>query len=94
MNNSQQKQVALKYIPKEQRWADKDSNISTYSSFFSDTIDKLKDVLPLSFNAKEYYIQGLAVLETKAKYTITKRCWVTTSKLHPPKIYEDSGQNV
>ena len=87
--------IPLKYLPKKQRWVDKKSNVSKYSSFFSDTIDKLNEALPLSNKAKTYYIQGLAVIETKAKYNILdQRCWVTTSDAQPPKIYEDSGQNV
>ena len=92
--NKDKPMVALKYIPTEERWQNKNSSILNYRSFYSDTLDKLNDALPNSKNAKAYYIQGLAVVETKAYYNIQQRCWVTNSTEHRPEMYKDEGQNV
>ena len=86
--------IALKYIAEDERWKNKNSSITNYRSFYSDTLDKINEALPNSKASKAYYIQGLAVVETKAYYNIQQRCWVTNSDEQRPEMYEDGGQNV
>ena len=95
INSQEQPMIALKYIPKSERFLAQSDDMNKYNSHFSEVMDKIKLALPISCNERMYTIQGLAVVETRAHFDIPSRCWVTTHNKYPKqKIYKDGGQNV